>query len=73
MGVKERVMASALSKIGRKGGKKTASLLTPEQRKEKARLAGIASGKVRAQKAAEKAKTDAAPVAKNAKKRGNGR
>lgn len=52
-------MASALSKIGRKGGKKTASLLTPEQRKEKARLAGIASGRARAKKAVEKAKTGA--------------
>jgi len=54
--VKKRILDSALSIIGRKGGKKTASRLTPEERKEKARKAGIASGKSRAKKAKKKKK-----------------
>jgi len=67
--VKKRILDSALAIIGRKGGEKTASKLTPEQRKEKARKAGIASGKVRAKIAKENAEKDAKTG--NAKKKRN--
>jgi len=35
---------------GKKGGKKSASALTAAERKERARLAGVASGKARKKK-----------------------
>ena len=43
-----------LSEIGRRGGQSRAKRLTPEQRKEIAKKAGKASGKVRKRKAASK-------------------
>ena len=48
-----------LSEIGRKGAHSRAKRLSPEQRKEIARKAGKASGKVRRKKAAERKRSDA--------------
>jgi len=45
---------SALRKIGSKGGKTASGNLTPEERKAKARAAGLASGKARRMKAGKK-------------------
>jgi hypothetical protein len=44
----------ALSAIGKRGGKSGSRKLSKAQRKERARLAGIASGKARRKKAGKK-------------------
>lgn len=43
-------MKEYFRKLGAKGGKKASSALSKAQRKERARLAGIASGKARREK-----------------------
>lgn len=39
-----RIIRLHMAKLGKKGGKRRASVLTPEQRKAIARLGGIAKG-----------------------------
>lgn len=48
----------AAAQLGRKGGKARLTSMTPEQRREVARKAGLASGKKRAEEAAKKKKDD---------------
>jgi general stress protein YciG len=52
--MEEDQVSKYLSQIGRKGGQSRAKRLSPEQRKEIARKAGKASGKVRKRKAKQK-------------------
>lgn len=50
-------MSRAAQLMGKKGGKRSLETMTPEERRERARRAGLASGKARAKKAkARKAK-----------------
>jgi general stress protein YciG len=55
-GMDEDQVSKYLSEIGRKGGQSRAKRLTPEERREIAKKAGKASGKVRKKKAAESRK-----------------
>jgi hypothetical protein len=48
---KKSALSKAASLIGRAGGKRCLETMTPEQRRERARKAGKASGRVRAKKA----------------------
>ena len=50
---RQRAWARLVSEMGRKGGKASAKALTPEQRKERARKAGVARWSRRAPKEAE--------------------
>jgi general stress protein YciG len=53
---KKSALSRAASLIGRAGGKRCLETMTPEQRSERARKAGQASGKARAKMARAKRK-----------------
>lgn len=48
--LERKIGKKAIKKLTSRAGKASASKLTPRQRKERARLAGIASGKARRKK-----------------------
>ena len=49
-------MIRVMREMGKRGGKRSLETMTAKQRRERARLAGIASGKARAAKAKAKRK-----------------
>jgi len=54
--VDEDIMIRVMREMGKRGGKRSLETMTAKQRRERARLAGIASGKARAAKAKAKRK-----------------
>jgi hypothetical protein len=49
--VDEETMSRVMREMGKRGGKRSLETLTPKERRERARKAGLASGKARAKKA----------------------